>query len=310
MSLVIWIAVFIQLISVFIYVDDSFSFAKAGDLSYYVKYHKVLPTAMVKLLLLWDELGIPHEEWKQIFSSPLAVIGFDVDPNLMKITLKEESKYKLVQEIKAFARFKSRRSLREFEHIAGSLNWALNVCLLIRPGLSALYAKTKGKTNSMGLIWLNCNIVTELLWAAFHLERSNGIYLLKTVSWNFDPLPNNILQVFCNASDSGMGYWFPELLLGFQSNLPLKSPVDDIFFHEALCVGSAIRDGVTRLPLGGRLAVFTDSLNIVYLFNSLSGDPGYNQLLHDVVEVIMAFGIDFRVFHISGERNVIADHLS
>jgi hypothetical protein len=142
------------------------------------------------------------------------------------------------------------------------------------------------------------------------LERSNGIYLLKTVSWNFDPLPNDILQVFCDALGSGMGYWFPELLLGFQSNLPLKSPVDDIFFHEALCVGSAIWDGVTRLPLGGRLAVFTDSLNTIYLFNSLSGDPGYNQLLHDVVEVIMAFGIDFRVFHISGERNVVADHLS
>jgi len=215
---------------------------------------------MVKLLLLWDELGIPHEEWKQIFGSPLAVIGFDVDPNLMKITLKEESKYKLVRKIKAFARFKSRRLLREFKHIAGSLNWALNICLLIHPELSALYAKTKGKTNSKGLIWLNRNVITELLWVAFHLEHSNGIYLLKTVSWNLDPLPNDILQVFCDASGSGMGYWFPELLLGFQSNLLLKSPVDNIFFHEALCVGLAIWDGVTRLPLGGRLAVFTDSV--------------------------------------------------
>jgi hypothetical protein len=253
----------------------------------------MLPTAIIKLLLLWDELGIPHEEWKQIFSSPLAVIGFDVDPNLMKITLKEESKCNLVWEMRAFARFKSRRSLREFEHIAGLLNWVLNVCLLLHPGLLALYAKTKGKTNSKGLIWLNCNVITELLWATFHLECSNGVYLLKTVSWNFDPLPNNVLQVFCDASGSGMGYWFPELLLGFQSNLPLKSPVDNIFFHEALCMGLAIWDGITCLPLGGQLAVFTDSLNTIYLFNSLSGDPGYNHLLNDVVEVIMAFGIDF-----------------
>ncbi|KAG2116906.1 hypothetical protein BD769DRAFT_1313785, partial [Suillus cothurnatus] len=167
----------------FIYVDDSFSFAKAGDLSYYVKYHKVLPTAMVKLLLLWDELGIPHEERKQIFGSPLAVIGFDLYHSQVNC-LMEESKYSLVREIKAFARFKSRRLLREFEHIAGSLNWALNVCPFLRPGLSALYAKTKGKTNSKGLIWLNRNVVTELLWAAFHLERSNGVYLLKAVSWN------------------------------------------------------------------------------------------------------------------------------
>jgi hypothetical protein len=52
----------LQIIRAFIYVDDSFSFAKAGDLTFYVKYQKKLPTDMVRLLLLWDELGIPHEE--------------------------------------------------------------------------------------------------------------------------------------------------------------------------------------------------------------------------------------------------------
>lgn len=46
------------------------------------------------------------------------------------------------------------------------------------------------------------------------------------------------------------------------------------------------------------------------MFNSLSGGPGYNRLLMDVVEVILAFEIDFRVFHISSENNVVADHLS
>lgn len=60
-------------------------------MSYYVKYRKMLPSEMVSLLLLWDELGIPHEERKQIFGSPLPVIGFDVDPNLMRISLKDDS---------------------------------------------------------------------------------------------------------------------------------------------------------------------------------------------------------------------------
>jgi hypothetical protein len=96
MSLVIWIAVFVRLIQVFIYVDDSFLFAKVGDMAYYIKYHKMLPSAMVSLLLLWDELGIPHEERKQIFGCPLPVIGFEVDLNLMKISLKDESKCILV----------------------------------------------------------------------------------------------------------------------------------------------------------------------------------------------------------------------
>lgn len=155
MSLVIWLAVFIRLIQAFIYVDDSFSFAKTTDMAFYGKYRKMLPTEMVTLLLLWDELGILHEERKQVFGSPLPVIGFDVDPNVMKISLKEDSKRGLVQELQEFARYKHKRSLRDFEHIAGSLNWALNVCPLLRPGLSAVYAKIKGKSNTRGMLWIN-----------------------------------------------------------------------------------------------------------------------------------------------------------
>jgi hypothetical protein len=175
MSLVIWIAVFVQFIHAFIYMDDSFSFAKVGDMAFYVKYCKILPSAMVSLLLLWDELGIPHEECKQIFGSPLPIIGFEVNPNLMKISLKEESKCTLVQELREFVKYGRRCSLWDFKHIAGSLNWALNVCPLLRPGLSALYAKTKGKTNSKGLLWMNRRVVKESLWGSFHLAQSDGV---------------------------------------------------------------------------------------------------------------------------------------
>jgi hypothetical protein len=310
MSLVMWIAVFVRLIHAFLYVDDSFSFARIGDMVYYGKYHKKLPRDMVSLLLLWDELRIPHEERKQVFGSPLPVIGFDVDPNLMRVSLKSESKAELVKELKAFAKHKRKRSLREFEHIAGSLNWALNVCPLLRPGLAAVYEKMRGKTNSKGLLWVNRAVVEELLWAAFHLERSNGIYFLKSVSWNPTALPADFLHVYCDASGTGLGFWYPALDLGFQSPLPARSPVEDIFFYESLCVTSAIHDAVTRVPANGKIAVFTDSLNTVYLFNSLSGPSGFNRLLIDAVEVILAFQVDFRVFHISGESNIVADHLS
>ncbi|KAG2349427.1 hypothetical protein BDR05DRAFT_972469 [Suillus weaverae] len=302
MSLVIWIAAFI-------YVDDSFSFARFNNLSFYVKYRKMLPTDMVTLLLLWDELGIPHEERKQVFGSPLPVIRFEVDPNLMKISLKEDSKQALVQELCSFARYKQKQSLRDSEHIAGSLNWALNICPHLCPGLSALYAKTKGKTNSKGMLWINHSIIEELQWAAYLLEHSDEIYLVKLVSWPFLPLPSNVLEVFCDASGSGMGFWYPYLNLGFQSGLPEHSPIQDIFF-EALCVASAIHDAVTQLPLNRHLAMYMDSLNSVYMFNSLAGEPGFNQILMDIVEVILAFDVDFHVFHISGWRIAEAMHTS
>lgn len=101
----------------------------------------------------------------------------------MCISLKEDSQKNLMQELHIFARYKQKRSLQDFEHIAGSLNWALNICPLLHPGLLAVYAKIKGKTNSKGMIWLNRSIIGELLWAAFHLERSDGVYLFESVSW-------------------------------------------------------------------------------------------------------------------------------
>jgi hypothetical protein len=311
MSLVMWLAVFVHLILTYIYVDDSFSFVKLQDHAYYDKYEKNLPSDMVKLLQLWDELGILHEARKQVFGSPLTVIGFDVDPHLMRVTLWEDSKAHLVSELRSFARHRHRRTLRECEHIAGSLNWALNVAPLLRPGLAALYCKMEGKSQTKALVWLNRSIVDEVLWAAEHLERSDGVYLLKSVSWSFSEVESacNILRVDCDASGIGLGFWYPSLRLGFYSDFPTRHSAD-IFYHKALCVASAIHDALSQLPSGHRLAVFTDSLDSVAIFSSLAAGAVYNDLLRFVVDLVLATSIDFRVFHISGDKNTVADHLA
>ncbi|KIK38173.1 hypothetical protein CY34DRAFT_91430 [Suillus luteus UH-Slu-Lm8-n1] len=107
-----------------------------------------------------------------------------------------------------------------------------------------------------------------------------------------------------------MGFWYPSLHLGFQSNLPVHLPVSDIFFFEALCVASAIHDALSHSLPGHHLAVFTDSLDTVSIFSSLSVETGYNQLLMFVVDLILAMEVNFQVFHIAGDRNIVADHLS
>lgn len=96
------------------------------------------------------------------------------------------------------------------------------------------------------MFWMNHAVVEELLWAAYHLERSNGVFLLKSISWCFDPLPINTLEVCCNTSGSGMGFWYFLLNLTFQSGLPDHPPVTDIFFTEVLYVALAIHDAVTQ----------------------------------------------------------------
>ena len=52
-------------------------------------YNRFLPTEQWKLVSLWDELGIPHENRKQERGAPLTIIGFEVDPNAMTVTMPE-----------------------------------------------------------------------------------------------------------------------------------------------------------------------------------------------------------------------------
>jgi len=94
------------------------------------------------------------------------------------------------------------------------------------------------------MIWMNHSVVHELLLAAFHLERSDGIYLLKSLSWQLHCLPLDILQIYCDMSGMGMVFWYLSLNLGFQANLPSHPPVNNIFYYEALYVACAIRDRV------------------------------------------------------------------
>lgn len=90
---------------------------------------------------------------------------------------------------------------------------------------------------------------------------------------------------------------------------PLHSP-PPIFFLEALAVLAAIQKAASILLHGAHIAIFTDNSNTVGMFNTLAALPKLNWLLLSAVDVLLAHNLDFRVFHIPGHRNVVADHLS
>ena len=74
---------------------------------------------------LWDEIGLPHEKAKQEYAPALRVIGFLVDPNLMRVSMDEEDRVKLIQHVADFTAIApggTRRTLREFQQIAGWIN--------------------------------------------------------------------------------------------------------------------------------------------------------------------------------------------
>jgi hypothetical protein len=184
-GLVLWIAVVIQqILDLFAYVDDAFSWEFADNVTYYPPYDKLLPTKQARLLTLFDDVGIPHEERKQVFGSPLQIIGFDVDPNSMTITMPTDARDELVSAVRTFANPRQRRSLKDFQRLAGWINWALNVYPLLRPGLSGIYEKMRRGSFPFQKLSVNNTISNELRWLANHIERSDGVCIIESQEWS------------------------------------------------------------------------------------------------------------------------------
>jgi hypothetical protein len=317
MGLVIWVATFVKLlVDIFCYVDDTCGWEFKNRMTYYPPYKKHLPTKQAQLLFLWDFFGIPHKEKKQLHGASLPIIGFEIDPNAMTAKLPPESKADLEKWVQEFIDTPSRRrTLHEFQCLTGWMNWSFNMYFLLRPSLSNIYDKMSGKSQPHAGIYINTAIKSDLSWFLNHLRESNGVLFFESLDWN--PLTEADLTFYCDASlRLGMGFWIPELLLGFYSPVPGDPPAETIFFFEALCVVSALRwycaysctmsPGHRRL----RVTIFTDNQNTVNIFNSLCATPNYNLLLRTAVNDLVANNVDLRVLHVKGEDNFVADAIS
>ncbi|KAF9010553.1 hypothetical protein BDQ17DRAFT_1387786 [Cyathus striatus] len=148
MSLVIWIATFMfALPDLFLFMDDVFSFDIQTNSSWYPCYRKLMPAKQTALLSLWDDLGIPHEERKQIFGSSITIIGF-------------------------------------YQSLMGWINWVLNIAPLLRPALSAMYHKTVGKSCPSTPLWINKSIQGDLLWFLNHFSHSLATLHIEKSHWS------------------------------------------------------------------------------------------------------------------------------
>ena len=117
------------------YVDDAFSFELADNVLYYLPYNAYYPAKQIHLLQLWDELGILHDWSKQEFGPTLRIIGLEVDPNAMTVTMDIDSRNDLIHLIHMFAIAGKKCTLKEFQHISRHVNWALNVFPLLKHNL-------------------------------------------------------------------------------------------------------------------------------------------------------------------------------
>ena len=311
MGLVLWIAIFIKFLTdLFGYIDDGFSFEEEGDVMWYEPYHCYYPPKQTKLLQLWDEIGLSHEKSKQEYGPELRVIGFLVNPNLMRILMDDEDCMRLIQHVTDFIATVpggTRRTLHEFQQLAGWINWSFNVFPLLKPALSNVYAKLSGKVDSYAKVYVNKAVVRDLEWFVSHVQQSDGIFLFKDIDWQAHQAD---IVAYSDACLSGLGFYLQNTCEGFQCEVPHDSPRDTIFYFEVLAVVSVV-EAVTRLSsVPNRLLVFTDNTNTVDIFHSLRSLPPYNGLLKFTVSLLLEFDISLRVVHVPGIDNVIANSLS
>ncbi len=130
------------------YVDDNFGWEFEGNTKYYGPYKKHLPAKQTRLLKLWDELGIPHDEEKQLSGPRLPILGYEVDANAMTVQVPNEKKTKVTRLLRSYAHEGTSYTLKELQSVAGSVNAALCLYPDLRPGLRGLFDEMAGKDKS------------------------------------------------------------------------------------------------------------------------------------------------------------------
>ena len=273
------------------YCDDSFGVELMSDFTYYEPYRNSYPASQTALLELWDELGILHKERKQVFGPKLTIIGIDIDADKLVLSLPSKNRKELLDHLKEFARTPEKKgvkySLKDFQRLTGWFNWVLNIYPLLRPALSNMYAKMANAKPDKPLtkLYVNNCIRSDLLWAVDHLSRLPGTRILKSMDWDTNEAD---ITAYCDASLTGLGFWFPDQSVGFWSRLPEEPPNDTIFYFEALCILSAIMHSNSLCMSVKRLVVYTDNLNTVQIFNSLSALPAYNNILKNSIDHLLS----------------------
>ena len=305
-ALISWIAKHCCGIDDLAYVDDSFGLEEEGKEMEYTPYGTSFPMQQAQLLQLWDQLGVPHKQRKQIFGNPLTILGIEVDVNNLTFTLSDEAKERLVRELQESSQKGTRKKVKEWQRVAGWLNWVLNVHPLLRPALNNLYAKIRGKGQEVK-VWVNVAIQDDFRWARAKLDTMSGVFLLKSLSWEIDEAT---CVIKADACPSGMGFWYPATRKGFTSPTPLATPSSLNNFYEALAVLSALQHCHHVSPSGSRIVIYTDSFTAVTIFSSLRALPDFNCILKAAVDVLLEGGHSLRVLHIPGQENAEADALS
>ncbi|EMD38026.1 hypothetical protein CERSUDRAFT_113137 [Gelatoporia subvermispora B] len=317
MSLVVWIAINVKKIDHFNYVDDVFGFQVQGKVEYYKPYKAYFPKNQARLLKLWDELGIPHDQKKQLHGSELTILGLSVDPNAMIVSLSPEGKESLEKEMSKFCdpEFRDRsRSLVECQQLIGRINWAFQVFPLLRPALNTLFAQMDGLEKPSDVLTLDARVAADFSWLLHHLSHLRG-RRFDSDEWTTANLAKNdkLSQIaFVHASPPAVGVYFPWVHVGYFCDLSPAFVERDTVFWNTLAIWCAVHAACCRVPQHSirRLSIYSDNTQALAIFRSLRSKPEYCHILKSGVDIMIKHDVDVRVEHVLEKENIVAEAIS
>lgn len=171
-SLVNWISTEKKKAPLLGYVDDNFGWEFEGNKKYYKPYKKHFPTKQTRLLELWDELGIPHDEEKQLSGPSLPILGYEVDANAMTVKVPDEKKARVIQSLRDYAHEGKSYTLKELQSVAGSISAVLSLYPRLRSPLRVLFDEMAGKERSSTKLMVTKPVARSLSKLADYLEHA------------------------------------------------------------------------------------------------------------------------------------------
>lgn len=307
-SLVLWIAEHKRGIrNLFAHIDDNFSYEFADNLRLYKPSGIMMPSKQAALLELWDDLGIPHEQKKQVHGPALDIVGHAIDIVAMRIDLPERTREKLLDRISTFVSFEDEdkisgylyRSLAEFQELSGLIEWASQFHRPLRLGavsLQALITKTSKNckkdeqpTPQPERLRVSRAIFRELAWLVAHIKHRKASPL-------YSVLHKNALEVYCDATPIGIGFYCESLQRGYRQNIPFKSPFDDTVYSNAYSIVRAIEWASSVEPRRDSIRIYCKDKAAVAMFARYRPHKiEHCKILMDAVDCITANNITLRV---------------
>src|SRR5258708_97087 len=189
------------------YIDDAFSVSFSEELSLYEPYGCLMPSDQTHFLHLLDQIGVLHEDKKQLHGESLNIISLVVDLRDMSILMSYEAKRSLIKAVCDFVlntpNNKHQQPLRTWLRVLGHANWALNAFPILKLALNSSYDKISGKTVLSQGVYLNKCVHDDLLWFAHSIDHLDGVRLFEAEEWSTHEAE---LEIWSDACKDGLGF--------------------------------------------------------------------------------------------------------